>query len=368
MQMLCSRLHPSQKQARSGVRWSFSPRHARQSWLGWLLTFVLLSSAAVVQAAEPPAPPAAPKAPNYERQLDEARKRLDEAARKLAELHQQAARTKVKKHEKKGSRAMLGVIIDEPKRNGEVVIVGITPGSGAAAAGLRSGDKIVALDDQELRARKDDPHAMVGNIMRTVKAGDPVQVQFVRNGKRQTLEVITQSHREQSLRVRELKRGCDCDNNISIDLDIDDMGDFNWDKERLSKLIADVTQSLGHISIQSSTVMDLSDHGGKFVSLEPDLAAYFGVTEGVLVVSPPKTDLDIKAGDVILEVAGERVGKVSDVTQALKKRDEPTMVQLQRQGESRQLLLTSDLLSGVTTKVIRINTSDGEPEVRIVQD
>ncbi len=88
-----------------------------------------------------------------EARLDEARKQLDEAAKRLAEIHEQSFENSRQAYGQAYAlnftqRAMLGVLLDGDA--GGVALVGVTPGSGAADAGLKSGDKLIVIGENRL--------------------------------------------------------------------------------------------------------------------------------------------------------------------------------------------------------------------------
>ena len=80
------------------------------------------------------------------------------------------------------SRGTLGVSLD-----GEAIIQDVMPGSGAAKAGLQVGDAVVAIDDQPI-----DGSRKVVAILAAKAAGDKVRVAFVRDGKKQVVDLVLQ--------------------------------------------------------------------------------------------------------------------------------------------------------------------------------
>ncbi|MFK7889031.1 MAG: PDZ domain-containing protein, partial [Gammaproteobacteria bacterium] len=73
------------------------------------------------------------------------------------------------------------------------------------------------------------------------------------------------------------------------------------------------------------------------VALTPELGDYFGVTEGLLLVRVPKdADMDLRDGDVLVEIDGEPVSKERDLWHAMREhaRDETVPVKIVRQRES----------------------------------
>lgn len=73
-------------------------------------------------------------------------------------------------------KAFLG-IYPETNEDGGVLVTDIVPGSGAANAGLRSGDVITAMDETSLRN-----HGDLSTTLASKKPGDAIAVSYLRNG------------------------------------------------------------------------------------------------------------------------------------------------------------------------------------------
>ena len=76
---------------------------------------------------------------------------------------------------------MMGI---HAETTGDCVLTGVYPGSGSADAGLQVGDKVVAIDDLDVR---DFSELTIAVYTRTI--GDKLKVEFERDGKRQTTHV-----------------------------------------------------------------------------------------------------------------------------------------------------------------------------------
>jgi hypothetical protein len=77
--------------------------------------------------------------------------------------------------------AMMGI---HAETTGSCVLTGVYPGSGSADAGLQVGDKIVAIDDLDVRDFSELTIAVYAR-----KAGEKLKIEFERDGKRQTVHV-----------------------------------------------------------------------------------------------------------------------------------------------------------------------------------
>ena len=181
-----------------------------------------------------------------------------------------------------------------------VFVESVREGGPAATAGVRVGDIILDFGDERIRS--------VRQFTRVVQESAPrraVAVVVMRGAERRTLNVVPEVSAEfQSgawLRgteplLRLLPRGRDQQPR--------DFG-FNIAPELRRRLLPE-GPSLG------VSVTPLSDQ----------LAAYFGVTSGVLVASvsadSPAADAGLKAGDVITAVDGRSVTSAADITEAVR--------------------------------------------------
>lgn len=219
--------------------------------------------------------------------LEAARRELERAARELARLSAQSAEGPMAdliaklKHTK--NRPMLGVNIgdvdDYPASAGSVDrkgvrIVGVSPNGPADKAGIKTGDVVIALNGQPL----DDgsgrsPETLVLEQMSRLEPGDPVAVRFVRDGTVNEVTVIAARFEEIHL-------------------------------SGLQPLLESLHESslMKGLSLMPSTACD----GLELASISPDLGAYFGTSEGVLVVhAPADSGLKLRDGDVILRIDGQ---------------------------------------------------------------
>lgn len=133
---------------------------------------------------------AAPAQPNArgekEKELAAAREQLQQAAKRVAALSRELGRPGdgafVFEH-RFASKPVLGVLLDEDAGRG-VRIVGVTPESGAAAAQLATGDRIVEVDGKPVTGatgaeRLERLRAMLDRL----EDGKPVRIGFERGGR-----------------------------------------------------------------------------------------------------------------------------------------------------------------------------------------
>src|SRR5690606_27634011 len=121
--------------------------------------------------------------------LAEARAELARAARKVTELSRDQAMTAARTAHGVASRPVLGVLLVPDEGRG-VRVAGVTPDSGAANAGLRSGDRIVTVDGRQVLGsnggrRAQNLRTLPGNL----EAGKKTRSGYVRDGPTASVDV-----------------------------------------------------------------------------------------------------------------------------------------------------------------------------------
>jgi membrane-associated protease RseP (regulator of RpoE activity) len=317
-----------------------------------------------------------------EARLDEARQKLDAAARELGEIHRKLyARETVGSH---GNRPMLGVLIGGPGDAGGVKLVGVTPGGGADEAGLQAGDEITSINGLDLTVG-DDPMRALRNAMADVSPGDAVAVGYQRGGSFALADVTTSA---KGVYIMKMGGMPDLDIDIggiealeSLHIPMDFTSDMAW---------GEALESLGELE-ELKELKDLSSigpragafvrravrmgRGLKLVDADADLAGYFNVEEGVLVVAVPAASTEeagvefpLKGGDIILSIGGDPVDRAREAYRHLLSIDEVTRVEVLRQGGQIALDVDPESLGHRLHRKITIRRGDGEGDfdVRIV--
>ena len=191
------------------------------------------------------------------------------------------------------NRGRIGVIVDtRADAAGDKVgarIEGVTPGGPAEKAGLKVGDVITrfrgtALGGATAEEEGDSgPGMKLIDLARELDPGDTVQVEY-RRGTESRKAAIVAADLSPSPRWRRMPSP--------------DPGDMEFSFPR------------GFLAFGGAW------GGIELVRLNPDLAAYFGAREGVLVVSAPRdSTLALKGGDVLTTIGGR---KPSSPQQAMK--------------------------------------------------
>lgn len=226
----------------------------------------------------------------------DAQQRLEEAAREIAEISGAMAMDQVVKIVERfritDGGAVLGVFIgcleDNGKRRGcpedgdesGVKIAGISPGGPADGAGLEAGDIIVSLNGESVAedSRRGSFDAL-RDQMDEVEPGDTVTVEYLRDGNRKSVDVVTDEMNPYSFAFS--------------------FGDGDWDLDLQHVIPGIDIHRWGHW-VDHFSHMEL-------VSLTPGLGEYFGTDEGLLVVRAPEGgDLELEDGDVIMSIDGRK--------------------------------------------------------------
>jgi S1-C subfamily serine protease len=253
-------------------------RTAAHRALGALLAsaIALAATTQVVAAAE-----TQDKA-QLQQQLDDARGRLDDAARDVADLSR-----KLYGDDFEGMPmpapggpprgAMLGINVGGgPDLAEGVAVMGVSPSGPAAAAGMKTGDVIMALDGKPLKKTGDRAAGrQLVEQMRGTQPGQKVKIDYLRDGKKLSTTVTTVA--AEPPMVRMLREHMPMLEGMPIPPDWEEM---------------------------------VNPRGRGFRALElvpvtPRLGQYFGTDKGLLVVkAPPVQGAGLEEGDVILTIGG----------------------------------------------------------------
>ena len=197
-------------------------------------------------------------------ELEKARARLDKAAQEVAELSMQLTprndQNFVWINEGGPRRAMLGVKIDPASGKEGARVLSVSPGGAAEEAGILKGDVIVAIDGKNI-AGSASPNRAVVDHMRTVNPEQKVKVRVLRAGKNKDVVVEARSMLGPPM----------------FNIGIPNGGAMG------AVLAGPMPQirEFRHFWPGEFVGMELA-------SITPKLGAYFGASEGVLVVQAPQ--------------------------------------------------------------------------------
>lgn len=218
-------------------------------------------------------------------------------------------------------RALIGLVLTDDAKG--VRISAVTPDSPAARAGLRDGDVIVAIDGKRVADAKEPANGLRGARERlgNLKDGQEVRIAWERGAKAQpdlTLKAarraaynwpqVVMSEPGNVVRFEDLddKTRAQVDHALATARSIDH-----------EKIRADVDRAMR--SAQDAMRHAMPWWGLNLVPLNPDLGRYFGTDKGALVISAdPQSSTGLRGGDVITEVAGEKIADPGDAMRALR--------------------------------------------------
>ena len=198
-----------------------------------------------------------------------------------------------------------------------VVINSVRPETPAARAGFQAGDIVVEFDGEAVRSAR-----QFRRLVEETRPGHEVKATVVRNRSRQSLAVTPELAAAGSvpapLSNLPALRQLQVQPNLKA-------APFNFEPGRTWS-----TFSQGRLGVS-------------VISLETQLAEYFGAKQGVLVTGvnadTPASRAGIRAGDVILDVGARPVTSPADVNDALRTIDAGASVDIKVLRDKKELLL-----------------------------
>lgn len=234
-------------------------------------------------------------------ELREAEARLAEYAARVAELSTRNLPEIVRMEERivnVTGRPVIGITIaSDAKQDGPVEgvrVIGVTPGSAAADAGLRSGDILTAVNSESMSAPSlSEANKRLMRVMRAVDEGDKLDVEYLRDG---NVGKVTVEPRvmDKNVFVFATPDGMDIQKEIHVD----------------PNMLANPSFAF---RFGGSGWADM-----ELVELNEGLGRYFGTSEGLLVVNAPESDaLQLEDGDVIQGIDGREPQSVGHAIRIL---------------------------------------------------
>ncbi len=224
-----------------------------------------------------------------EEKLRMAEAKMAEAAREIAEITKERL-PRIAQIEQRfafASKPRLGVTIESTDKPGPVegvTILGVSPGSAASDAGLRSGDILTAVNDESLGADScQESNMRLLEFMEAVEEGDVLTVEYLRDGKVGRVEVEPRIVADHS---------------------------FAWVGKDGSDFVMPAMPAAPEMVERFKMEFGFPWAGTglgelELVELSEGLGRYFGTDKGLLVVTAPKSDaFDLRDGDVIQSIDG----------------------------------------------------------------
>lgn len=238
----------------------------------------------------------------FAERMREAEERLAEAARQVAELSterlgsvRQGSRPDIRRFAFEFSnKPRIGISIGEYGEDSPVEgvsVIGVSPGSAAADAGIRAGDIITSVNDESLSAESSEvANERLLDFMKGVEEGDKLDVEYLRDGNVGRVEVEPRAVEGNA---------------------------FAWVPGMPGGAIPHVPE----IQVAPEVIERFRyGFGGwhgvwrdmELVELNEGLGRYFGTDSGLLVISAPKSnDFKLQDGDVIQSIDGREPGSVN---------------------------------------------------------
>jgi hypothetical protein len=331
---------------------------------------------ALAADAPPPTPPAEQAAAREE--LRAAREELRTLTRRIAELSarlgpEAGSHAYAFRYLADADRAMIGIVLGAD--GDAVVLAGVTPGGPAEKAGLRAGDRIVAINGQRIdgarpgasggleRALADDQRVEIARgLIGELEAGDKVRLTYERGGK--PADVTIDAERRASwdwpmfagnVELPPFEFALPHDFDKRVEVIVADSEHAAADARRAAERARDemrrvqreVRRDVEHDAVRE--VRRVALLGGGFwnlrlAPLNPQLGKYFGSDQGVLVLENGGDVLpEIEAGDVILSIAGHKTESSSEAMRVLREQEPGSAVNIEllRQKKRRVQVVTA---------------------------
>lgn len=208
------------------------------------------------------------------------------------------------------ARALLGVLL-APDDSAGVRVVGVTPRGAAQVAGLRAGDRLLAIDGRQVLGSNGALRlANARQLLQEVEAGRAIRIGYLRGKERRTADVTP-------------KAGDDVV--VVIDRDARRVQGNGGRVPGLAPRIQREVIRLGPhgctgAGCEAPALMEAFRWNGlNLATVGTELGRYFGTTEGVLVISAGRTLDALRPGDVIRKVGGTTVATPREAMDALRR-------------------------------------------------
>lgn len=299
-------------------------------------------------------------------ELNQARRQLQETSREIARVNREVARARSDRHAasfviRTSARPVIGVILGDADEEG-VKVLGVSPDGPSERAGIRQGDVIVAVDGRKLTTldESDDAKEGLHKALHDIKADEPVIISVRREDETVDLNVVpeirepltwqtitrfpsapsapasaglpaTPAPPEQVITVEHIVVPEIDTSALSAQIEqmrteiekrraLGEAGRFahtdgEWEIE------FDELSELGNLALQDAGVwfgLPMAQ-GLQLAEVDPGLGEYFKTDRGVLVLKArTDNDLQLKSGDVILQVGDTEVNTPAEFMRALR--------------------------------------------------
>ncbi|MEM9532688.1 MAG: PDZ domain-containing protein [Pseudomonadota bacterium] len=289
-------------------------------------------------------------------QLADTQRQLNQMNRRLADMDSDRRVARVPRRSNRSplfvyqeERPMLGVILGGSDDKKGVKLTGVTPDAPAEKAGLKAGDLLVGINDVSLRGR--DPLETLLDELEDLEEGDRFKVTYERRGREYTADLEAEMVKP-SYAFNVGNTNLFGDGQFRFETG---PGNFQLDMERFQEWAEEQRERA--LKFNDRRFWSGQKGGGgpvlwnfglswsalQLAELNPSLARYFGVTEGVLVVDSQLDDSTLEGGDVIMSIGGADVTTPQEAMNILSQLDagESVDVSLVRDGSRRDVALAA---------------------------
>ena len=257
--------------------------------------------------------------------MREAEAALAEAAQQVAELsiRQLPRVATIERIMRGGHGPVLGITIGADDDDGPVegvAILGVSPGGAAAESGLRAGDIITAINSELLTADNDrEANEKLLDFMQGVEEGDELTIEYLRNGKSQTVEVSPRS----------MHGGV-----FAFEFDGSDFSAPGFPVRPNAREFENFLWISGGSGLGDMELVKLTER----------LGSYFGTDEGLLIVRAPKNEeLKLQDGDVIQSIDGRSPTSVNHAMRILGSYQSGETVNIEIMRDKRKRTISIDV-------------------------
>lgn len=196
---------------------------------------------------------------------------------------------------------------------------------------MQAGDLIITIDGNDL-STSDMPVKILSKHMKGVEPGEVVNIEYLREDTTYAVDITTRGQNEHVLAMVD-----DGLANLNIDIDLSDLPDMTGCEQVFVKQ-----------RVQRSKLMEV----------DGDLARYFDVDAGVVVMDPIDGS-NLKAGDVLLAVGEVEVTDTAQAMKLLALNTNDGEVRVKRKGRTRTVTLQpGELVAKPNQKEVHVIVKD----------